>query len=49
VGNIRISYYKNSSGNTVIDKENNYYPFGMEHNGYNNLVSSAPSYVKNLM
>ena len=44
VGNIRISYYKNSSGNIVIDKENNYYPFGMEHNGYNNLVSSAPSY-----
>lgn len=37
LGNIRLSYAKNiSSGLTDIIEENNYYPFGLEHQGYNN-------------
>ncbi|MGH1519389.1 DUF6443 domain-containing protein [Chryseobacterium sp. JK1] len=33
VNNIRVSYYKNAFGATTIDKETNYYPFGMEYIG----------------
>ncbi|WP_419869892.1 DUF6443 domain-containing protein [Chryseobacterium sp. CT-SW4] len=35
LGNIRISYAKNSLGAVVILEENNYYPFGLKHAGYN--------------
>ncbi|WP_244314607.1 RHS repeat-associated core domain-containing protein [Riemerella anatipestifer] len=34
-----MSYYKGSS-NLVIDKESNYYPFGLEHTGYNGLLGN---------
>ncbi|WP_336717108.1 DUF6443 domain-containing protein [Chryseobacterium mucoviscidosis] len=34
VGNIRIAYY-NNNGVATIDKETNYYPFGMEYFGAN--------------
>ncbi|MBP1221903.1 DUF6443 domain-containing protein [Flavobacterium sp. 1355] len=38
LGNVRLSYAKNtSSGLTDIIEENNYYAFGMEHQGYNNV------------
>ena len=37
LGNIRLSYAKNTSSNLLeIIEENNYYPFGLEHQGYNN-------------
>ncbi|MCD0467673.1 DUF6443 domain-containing protein [Flavobacterium sp. ENC] len=37
LGNVRLSYAKNpSSGLIDIIEENNYYPFGLEHQGYNN-------------
>ncbi len=46
LGNIRLSY-KDSDGNGSIDsnteivEENNYYPFGLKHKGYNNVVSGS--------
>ncbi|WP_437398711.1 DUF6443 domain-containing protein [Flagellimonas lutimaris] len=39
LGNIRLSYVDNS-GTLEIVEENNYYPFGLKHKGYNEVVSS---------
>ena len=42
LGNIRLSY-KNVGTTTVdleIQEENNYYPLGMKHKGYNNVQSA---------
>ena len=33
LGNVRLSYDKN----LIIQEENNYYPFGLKHMGYNNI------------
>ncbi|MBP4139152.1 DUF6443 domain-containing protein [Flavobacterium geliluteum] len=42
LGNIRLSYAKNPTTNVLeIIEENNYYPFGLRHNGYNNTVTST--------
>ena len=39
LGNVRLSYARNpTSGLTEIIGENNYYPFGLQHAGYNNDV-----------
>ncbi len=38
--NVRLSYTKNDTGTLEIVEESNYYPFGLEHKGYNNVVSS---------
>ncbi|WP_316931377.1 RHS repeat-associated core domain-containing protein, partial [Chryseobacterium sp. P1-3] len=35
LGNIRLSYTKNTNGTATILEENNYYPFGLKHTGYN--------------
>ena len=40
LGNIRLSYYKGTGG-LIVDKESNYYPFGLEHKGYNNSVGNS--------
>ncbi|WP_305082491.1 RHS repeat-associated core domain-containing protein, partial [Nonlabens tegetincola] len=44
-GNIRLSYQDmNNDGNvdsSEIKEENNYYPFGLEHKGYNNVVNGS--------
>jgi RHS repeat-associated protein len=40
LGNIRISYTEDVTGNLKIVEENHYFPFGMKHIGYNNAVSS---------
>ncbi|MEO9514056.1 MAG: RHS repeat-associated core domain-containing protein [Flavobacteriaceae bacterium] len=40
LGNVRLSYMDNN-GTLEIIEENNYYPFGLEHKGYNNVVSGA--------
>jgi RHS repeat-associated protein len=44
LGNVRLSYSDNDGNGTVdsseIIEENNYYPFGMKHEGYNSNVSS---------
>ncbi|MGV6844999.1 MAG: RHS repeat domain-containing protein, partial [Lutibacter sp.] len=44
LGNIRLSYQdKNNDGtitaSTEIVEENNYYPFGLEHKGYNTAIN----------
>lgn len=44
LGNIRLSFVDyNDNGSidlTEITEENNYYPFGLKHQGYNNVISS---------
>ena len=40
LGNIRLSYTDNN-GNLEIIEENNYYPFGLRHKGYNNVVNGT--------
>ena len=41
LGNVRLSYTKDATtGSLKILEENNYYPFGLMHKGYNNLVST---------
>ncbi len=42
LGNVRLSYFKNGSSTEVLE-ENNYYPFGLKHEGYNPLAGN-PSY-----
>jgi len=40
LGNIRLSYTNSGSAgspNVVISEENNYYPFGLNHKGYNDI------------
>ncbi|WP_164510934.1 RHS repeat domain-containing protein [Nonlabens xiamenensis] len=43
LGNVRLSYADNnhdgSVNSTEIREENNYYPFGLQHKGYNNVVN----------
>jgi RHS repeat-associated protein len=38
LGNVRLSYENNNNVLTVLE-EDNYYPFGMKHNGYNSVVN----------
>ncbi|WP_261511752.1 RHS repeat-associated core domain-containing protein [Chryseobacterium paludis] len=40
LGNVRLSYQKGTSGLEVIE-ENNYYPFGLKHEGYNGLAGNS--------
>ncbi|WP_415783485.1 RHS repeat-associated core domain-containing protein, partial [Elizabethkingia bruuniana] len=46
LGNVRLSYTKGASGGAEIIEENNYYPFGLKHQGYNSnsLANSAYQY-----
>ncbi|WP_319802353.1 RHS repeat-associated core domain-containing protein [Flavobacterium sp. N502540] len=48
LGNIRLSYAKNTITQvlTIID-ENNYYPFGLKHKGYNDYVATSNKYKYN--
>lgn len=41
LGNIRLSYAQNKRGEIEIIEETNYYPFGLKHEGYNNLVENS--------
>ncbi|MCT2408267.1 RHS repeat-associated core domain-containing protein [Chryseobacterium antibioticum] len=43
LGNVRLSYSKTSSGSAEVLEENNYYPFGLKHEGYNILYGN-PAY-----
>ncbi|WP_260255313.1 RHS repeat domain-containing protein, partial [Elizabethkingia meningoseptica] len=49
LGNVRLSYTKGASGGAEIIEENNYYPFGLKHEGYNNasLANTAYQYKYN--
>ena len=44
LGNVRLSYTDNDGNGTIaqneIVEESNYYPFGLKHKGYNNVVNS---------
>jgi RHS repeat-associated protein len=42
LGNVRLSYFNNGTSAEVLE-ENNYYPFGLKHDGYNALAGN-PSY-----
>ncbi|ROH90618.1 RHS repeat-associated core domain-containing protein [Chryseobacterium cucumeris] len=45
VGNIRLAYYKDASGNLKIDRTTNYYPFGLEFGGDLSTANSiSPNY-----
>ena len=45
LGNIRLSYKDSNNDGSVdsseIIEENNYYPFGLKHKGYNNVVNGS--------
>ncbi len=43
LGNVRLSYFKNSNGSAEVLDENNYYPFGLKHEGYNAMTGN-PAY-----
>ena len=45
LGNTRLSYFHNGSGIEVLE-ENNYYPFGLKHDGYN-VLNGNPAYKYN--
>lgn len=48
LGNVRVSYIKNPITNKVeILEENNYYPFGFKHQGYNDYLPSTNKYKYN--
>jgi len=47
LGNNRISYIKNASNVLEIIDENNYYPFGLKHKGYNDYVPTNNKYKYN--
>lgn len=43
LGNIKLSYMNNGtaiSPSVVISEENNYYPFGLSHKGYNDAPTT---------
>lgn len=42
LGNVRLSYFNNGSSAEVLE-ENSFYPFGLKHEGYNQLAGN-PSY-----
>ncbi|MCD0476767.1 DUF6443 domain-containing protein [Flavobacterium sp. EDS] len=43
LGNVRVSYKKNAQNVLEILEENNYYPFGLKHEGYN-TDNKQPNY-----
>ncbi len=47
--NVRLSYTKNAAGDLEIIEENNYYPFGLKHRGYNSTVSSLGNSTAQLL
>lgn len=48
LGNVRVSYAKNSVTQVLeIIEENNYYPFGLKHNGYNDYLPINNKYKYN--
>jgi len=48
LGNVRVSYAKNPVSQVLeIIEENNYYPFGLKHEGYNNYLATNNKYKYN--
>ncbi|TGN30008.1 DUF6443 domain-containing protein [Empedobacter tilapiae] len=44
LGNVRLSYQKETNGSLKVLEENNYYPFGLKHSGYNNTNLANTNY-----
>ena len=44
LGNVRLSYAKNNNAALEILEENNYYPFGLKHQGYGGVNLGNPNY-----
>ncbi|MGE8341580.1 MAG: RHS repeat-associated core domain-containing protein, partial [Flavobacterium sp.] len=45
LGNVRVSYAENPTTQVLeIIEENNYYPFGLKHKGYNDYLPTANKY-----
>ena len=44
LGNVRLSYAKNNNGALEILEENNYYAFGLRHQGYGGVNLGNPNY-----
>jgi RHS repeat-associated protein len=45
LGNVRLSYAKNPTTQVLeIIEENNYYPFGLKHKGYNDYIPNTNKY-----
>ena len=40
MGNVRLSYFKNAGGSAEVLEENNFYPFGLKHEGYNQMAGN---------
>jgi hypothetical protein len=38
LGNVRVSYSDQGDGTPRIEEESNYYPFGLKHQGYNEIA-----------
>lgn len=48
LGNVRVSYAKNPATQVLeIIEENNYYPFGLKHKGYNDYAANTNKYKYN--
>ncbi|TDO67868.1 RHS repeat-associated protein, partial [Flavobacterium chryseum] len=48
LGNVRLSFAKNPTTQVLeIIEENNYYPFGLKHKGYNDYVATNNKYKYN--
>ncbi|MCD9574178.1 DUF6443 domain-containing protein [Flavobacterium soyae] len=47
LGNVRLSYAKNAQNVLEIIEENNYYPFGLKHKGYNDYTTTNNKYKYN--
>ncbi|MET3537268.1 DUF6443 domain-containing protein [Chryseobacterium limigenitum] len=47
VGNVRLAYYKDTSGNVIVDRTGDFYPFGLEFGGggLNTFGSLSPNYL----
>lgn len=46
LGNIRLSYTRNGNSLEIVE-EDNYYPFGLKHKGYNNIITPSSNDVAN--
>lgn len=44
LGNVRLSYFRNTNNSAEVLEETNYYPFGLKHEGYNALAGN-PAYL----
>ncbi len=54
LGNVRLSYQDADNDGSIdpaneIIEENNYYPFGLEHKGYNNIVNGTENNYQTFM